>query len=577
MNKLTAIGLTALFFCLGGCSEKSTANSEQKISAADTPSIEQSNTSATQIEQAKSPEKPIQASNFEQVYAAITPEDFVDPIKTLASDEFEGRAPTSKGEELTLAYLTEQFSAAGFIPGNGDSYFQEVDLMEIVASPDMSLTIGGNKFKYKESMVLNSQREQNEITIENSELVFVGYGVNAPEYEWNDYEGLDVKGKTVVILVNDPGFENPQGGKFQGKTMTYYGRWSYKFEEASRQGAAAALIVHETAPASYGWSVVANSWSGPQYGLVSKDQGASRVAAEGWLSLSAAKTVFDDAGLNFDKEKAKAIKGPYSKSMNISASVRLNNSFKKSKSHNFIATLPGATRPNEHLIYTAHWDHLGKDENLEGDQIYNGAHDNATGTGAAVVMAKAFSKLNQKPQRSITFLIVTAEEQGLLGSKYYADNPVISLEQTVANINMDALNILGRTKDISVVGMGKSSLESNLKKAAKRQGRYLTQEDRPEAGYYYRSDHFSFAKQGIPALYAHGGSEPFDEATAAYRKKMNVIVTGCYHQVCDQYREGWDLGGIAEDAQLLFEVGLDVANAPQWPIWKPESEFQRLF
>ncbi len=515
------------------------------------------------------------SSNFEAVYDAITAERFREPLKTLASDEFEGRLPTTMGEEKTLAFLTSEFKKAGFQPGNGDSFLQEVALMEITANPDMQLQIGDNQFAYKEDMVASSKHEKPEVTLNDSELVFVGYGVNAPEYNWNDYEGLDVKGKTVVILVNDPGFENPDSGKFQGTTMTYYGRWSYKYEEASRQGAAGALIVHETAPASYGWSVVANSWSGPQYGLVSKDGGASRVSVEGWLTLDAAKKVFSDAGLDFEKEKANAMQGPYSKAMDITASVTVKNEFEKSKSHNFIATLPGAELPDEHIIYTAHWDHLGKDESLEGDQIYNGAHDNATGTAAAIVMANAFAELSSAPKRSVTFLIVTAEEQGLLGSKYYADNPVIPIDKTVANINMDAMNVLGKTKDVAVVGMGKSQMETYLEKAAKRQGRHLTQEDRPEAGYYYRSDHFSFAKQGVPALYAEGGTEPYDEDTAKYRKRMNVIVTGCYHQVCDQYRDNWDLSGIAQDTQMLFEVGYDVANAADWPAWNEQSEFQR--
>ena len=447
--------------------------------------------------------------------------------------------------------------------------------MEITADPNMTMTIGDNEFVYKTDMVASSKREQSVVSLEDSELVFVGYGVNAPEYDWNDYEGLDVTGKTVVILVNDPGFENPESGKFQGTTMTYYGRWSYKYEEASRQGAAGAIIVHETAPASYGWSVVANSWSGPQYGLVSPDKGASRVAVEGWLTLEAATKVFADAGLDFSAEKAKAMQGPYSKALGQAMTVTVNNTFKASKSYNVLATLPGTEIPDEHVIYTSHWDHLGKDESLEGDQIYNGAHDNATGTAAALVMAEAFTQLTPAPKRSISFLIVTAEEQGLLGSKYYADNPVIPLDKTVANINMDAMNVLGKTKDVAVIGMGKSDLEQELTVAAQRQGRVLAQEDRPEAGYYYRSDHFSFAKAGVPALYAKGGKEPFDEATAKYRKHMKVVVTGCYHQVCDKFREGWDLSGISQDTQLLMEVGYMVANKEAWPTWSESSEFQR--
>ena len=515
------------------------------------------------------------ASNFDSVYSSISDADIREPLKVLSSDEFEGRLPTTEGEKKTIDYLVSEFTKAGLQPGNGDSFLQKVALMEITADPDMTMTIGDNTFAYKEQMVASSKREQNSVSLEDSELVFVGYGVNAPEYDWNDYEGLDVKGKTVVMLINDPGFENPESGKFQGTTMTYYGRWSYKYEEASRQGAAGAIIVHETAPASYGWSVVANSWSGPQYGLVSADKGASRVAVEGWLTLDAAKKVFADAGLDFDTEKANAMQGPYSKTMDIKASVTVKNTFKKSESNNVIATLPGTEFPDEHIIYTAHWDHLGKDESKEGDQIYNGAHDNATGTAAMLAMAKAYSELTPAPKRSVSFLVVTAEEQGLLGSKFYASNPVIPIENTVANINMDAMNVLGKTKNVAVVGMGKSEMEDYLEGAAAKQGRTLTQEDRPEAGYYYRSDHFSFAKQGVPALYAEGGNEPADEETAKYRKRMNVIVTGCYHQVCDQYRDDWDLSGIVQDTQMLFDVGVGVANADTWPKWNEASEFQR--
>ena len=536
-----------------------------------------SNDSETKVSDTDTLATAQETTNFDSVYNSISDADIREPLKILSSDEFEGRLPTTEGEKKTIDYLVSQFKEAGLEPGNGDSYLQKVALMEITANPDMTMTIGDNRFAYKEDMVASSKREQASVSLNDSELVFVGYGVNAPEYKWNDYEGLDVEGKTVVILINDPGFENPKSGKFQGTTMTYYGRWSYKYEEASRQGAAAAIIVHESAPASYGWSVVANSWSGPQYGLVSEDKGASRVAVEGWLTLDAAKQVFSDAGLDFDAEKEKAMSGPYNKAMDITASVTVKNTFKKSESNNVIATLPGSAFADDHIIYTAHWDHLGKDESKEGDQIYNGAHDNATGSAAMIAMAKAYSSLTPKPKRSISFLVVTAEEQGLLGSKYYAANPVIPLEKTVANINMDAMNVLGKTKNVAVVGMGKSELETYLRAAAKKQGRVLTQEDKPEAGYYYRSDHFSFAKQGVPALYAEGGNEPADEETAKYRKRMNVIATGCYHQVCDEYRENWDMGGIVQDTQMLFDVGVNVANAPMWPKWNEGSEFQRQY
>ncbi|WP_395342335.1 M28 family metallopeptidase [Ningiella sp. W23] len=514
-------------------------------------------------------------ADFEAAYNSISTERLKNDIRVLSSDEFEGRLPTTEGETKTLDFLTAGFTEAGFKPGNGDSFFQQVDLMQITADPDMTLRIGENEFVYKVNMVASSKREVPSIELSESPIVFLGYGVNAPEYDWNDYDQVDVSGKTVIVLVNDPGFAAADSGKFQGSTMTYYGRWSYKYEEASRQGADAVFIVHETAPASYGWSVVANSWSGPQYGLVSPDQGQSRVKVEGWLSRDAAIKVFADAGLDFDQEKEKALQGPYSQALDLSASVTVNNSIEKSKSYNVFASLPGSELPDEHIIYTAHWDHLGKDETKDGDQIYNGAHDNATGTAAIIEMARAFASLEVAPKRTISMLVVTAEEQGLLGSKYYAENPIIPLDKTVANINMDAMNILGPTKDVSVVGMGKSELESYLEKAATNQGRVLTQEDRPEAGYYYRSDHFSFAKLGVPALYAKGGSQPINDEIAQYRKRMNVIVTGCYHQVCDQFRETWNFEGITEDTQLLFEVGYDLANTSDWPQWNATSEFQR--
>lgn len=516
-----------------------------------------------------------QPDNFEQTYDEINETQLKVHIKTLSSDEFEGRAPTTIGETKTLNYLVENFKQLGYQPGNGDSFLQSVELLEMTADPDMTMTLGSHSFNYKEGMVASTKREKETVTLNNSELVFVGYGVNAPEYDWNDYAGLDVKGKTVVILVNDPGFENPQGGKFQGKSMTYYGRWTYKYEEASRQGAEAAIIVHEMAPASYGWSVVANSWSGPQYSLVTDNGNADRVAVEGWISLDAAQKVFTEAGLDFFEQKKMALQGPYSKALTLDASVTIKSSMKRSVSSNVIATLPGSSRPDEHIIYTAHWDHLGKDESKEGDNIYNGAHDNATGMASALAVAQSFAKLNKRPARSITFLVVTAEEQGLLGSKYYSEQPIIPLDKTVANINMDAMNILGSTKDVSVIGMGKSELEDYLQKAASKQGRYLTEEGRPEAGYYYRSDHFSFAKQGVPALYAKGGNEPIDEETAQYRKRMNVIQQGCYHQVCDKFRKNWDFSGIRQDTQLLYEVGYDLAVSDDWPKWSDSSEFQR--
>ena len=509
-------------------------------------------------------------------YNSIQADEIAKHVKVLASDEFGGRAPSSEGEKLTLDYLTKEFTALGFEPGNGDSFFQEVPLVSLEADSDMVLNIGGKDYQYKKDMVMGSSRISAQEGIENSELVFVGYGVNAPEYNWNDYEGLDVKGKTVVMLVNDPGFATKDPALFTGDAMTYYGRWTYKYEEASRQGAAGAIIIHETAPASYPWSVVENSWSGEQFGFVKENNNMDRVAVEGWVTVDVAKELFSKAGLDFETAKANAAKGAYHVDMgDLTATVNVKNTIKKSVSYNFIATLPGSKTPDEHIIYSAHWDHLGTDKNRKGDQIYNGAHDNATGTAGMIEVAEAFTKLGKRPDRSMTFLAVTAEEQGLLGSKYYAANPVIPANKTVANINMDSLNLLGKVKDISVVGIGKSQMDELLATAAKEQGRKVSGDPKPSSGGYYRSDHFAFANMGVPAMYAGGGTQAFDEETANYRKRMSLVLRGCYHQPCDRYRDEWDLSGAVQDLQLFYKVGFDISQQSQWPTWNENSEFQR--
>ncbi|WP_288989039.1 M28 family metallopeptidase [uncultured Pseudoalteromonas sp.] len=509
-------------------------------------------------------------------YNSIQADEIAKHVKVLASNEFGGRAPSSEGEKLTLDYLTKEFTALGFEPGNGDSFFQEVPLVSLEADSDMVLNIGGKDYQYKKDMVMGSSRISAQEGIENSELVFVGYGVNAPEYNWNDYEGLDVKGKTVVMLVNDPGFATKDPALFTGDAMTYYGRWTYKYEEASRQGAAGAIIIHETAPASYPWSVVENSWSGEQFGFVKENNNMDRVAVEGWVTVDVAKELFSKAGLDFENAKANAAKGAYHVDMgDLTATVNVKNTIKKSVSYNFIATLPGSKTPDEHIIYSAHWDHLGTDKNRKGDQIYNGAHDNATGTAGMIEVAEAFTKLGKRPDRSMTFLAVTAEEQGLLGSKYYAANPVIPANKTVANINMDSLNLLGKVKDISVVGIGKSQMDELLATAAKEQGRTVSGDPKPSSGGYYRSDHFAFANMGVPAMYAGGGTQAFDEETANYRKRMSLVLRGCYHQPCDRYRDEWDLSGAVQDLQLFYKVGFDISQQTQWPTWNENSEFQR--
>ncbi|MBU2880988.1 M28 family peptidase [Psychrosphaera sp. B3R10] len=521
---------------------------------------------------------PLFAANdkMSAAYLSISDQDLATHVKEIASDKYMGRLPTGPGEQLMLDYLTTNFKKYGFQPGNGDSFLQPVDLVEIVASEDQVLTLGNKKYQFRKDMVMGTSRTSELEKLKNSELVFVGYGINAPEYNWNDYANVDMKGKTAVILVNDPGFESGDDSKFQGKTMTYYGRWTYKYEEASRQGAAGAIIIHETAPASYGWSVVENSWTGPQYGLWKDDGNKSRVAVEGWIQRNVAVELFNQAGLDFETYKKQAMKKPTAVNLSgLKASVVVNSKVKKSTSYNFIATLPGAKRPDEHIIYTAHWDHIGFDDTKKGDKIYNGAHDNATGIAGLLELGQAFSILKNRPDRSITVLAVTAEEQGLLGSKFYAENPIIPLNKSVANINMDSLNILGKVKEVAVQGLGKSELDNYLTVAAAKQNRTLIKGKNPSAGYYYRSDHFNFAKVGVPALYAGNGETPVDEKTAKYSKKMKLVVRGCYHQPCDEYRRNWDLTGAQQDVQLFFDIGYSLSTNEDWPKWSKTSEFQR--
>jgi len=509
-------------------------------------------------------------------YNSINKKQLTEHIKILASDEFEGRAPSTKGEKLTLDYLTKHLTDIGFKPGNGDSFLQAVPMVSIEASPEMALTIGGESYEYGHEMVMGSSRITDFAELKNSDLVFVGYGINAPEYSWNDYKDLDVKGKTVVILVNDPGFATQDPAVFNGNAMTYYGRWTYKYEEASRQGAEGAIIIHETAPASYNWSVVEHSWTGAQFGFVREDKNKDRVAVEGWVNSDVAKELFAKAGLDFEQAKAQAAKGSYHVDMgDLTATVAVNNTVKESVSYNFIATLPGSTTPDEHILYTAHWDHLGKDTSLTGDQVYNGAVDNASGTAALIEVAEAFAKLPAAPERSITIMAVTAEEQGLLGSKFYAANPVIPAAKTVANINMDALNVDGRSKDVSVYGLGQSQLDDYLTAAVKKQNRVISGDPRPAAGIYYRSDHFAFANIGVPALYAKSGKEPVDEATKALREELKESLGKCYHNLCDEYSEQWDLSGAVEDIQAFFEVGYELSKENTWPEWSKTSEFKR--
>jgi Zn-dependent M28 family amino/carboxypeptidase len=501
---------------------------------------------------------------------------FSQHMAVLAADSLEGRKPFTKGEEKTLRYLKAQFEALGLQPGNGDSYFQEVPMVEIKSTPAGPLKIEGKSgnisLNYLDDFVGGSRHIANEVQLKNSELIFAGYGIVAPEYNWNDYAGLDVKGKTVVVLVNDPGFTDST--LFKGKTMTYYGRWTYKFEEAARQGAAGVLIVHDTRPASYGWTVVRSGWSKSKLYLEADDNNKSRAMMEGWITMDSAKKLFKLAGVS-DALLTDAGKKDFKPvPLGVHTSMTIHNQIKKSKSNNVLAVWPGTDRKDEYIIYSAHWDHLGVGEAVNGDSIYNGAADNATGVAALYEIANAFVKEKNKPSRSILFLAVTAEEQGLLGSEYYTTHPVYPVNKTVADINMDVLQPFGKMKDIILVGKGQSELDDYADAVAQKQGRTTRGEPDPSGGWYFRSDHFNFAKIGIPALYIENGSDSNEHGEKWGEEQKKDYNDNRYHAPADEYSPSWDLSGTIEDMQLLFEVGLKLANESTFPGWKAGSEFK---
>jgi Zn-dependent M28 family amino/carboxypeptidase len=511
----------------------------------------------------------------------IDTERYAAHLATLASDEFEGRAPGTRGERLTLNYLVEQFAALGLMPGYGDSYLQPVPMVELTNEARSSIEIvdedGSYSLTYPEQMIIGSRRlGTTPHGVEDSELVFVGYGIVAPEYDWNDYEGLDVAGKTVVMLVNDPGYATGDAELFNGNAMTYYGRWTYKYEEAARQGAAAAIIVHETEPASYGWDVVINSWSGAQFEL--GDAGnAPIMALEGWITVETADALFARAGLDFAAEKQRAETNaftPVSLGGRATASVR--NSVREGLSYNVVASIPGSERPDEAIVYLAHWDHLGRNLAIPGSAgIYNGAIDNASGTAALLEIARLYQQAGA-PARTVLFLAVTLEEYGLLGSRYYANNPVVPPGQTVAAINMDAMSLIGPTHDVVVVGHGSSELEEILVEAVAVQGREVVPEPTPQAGFYYRSDHFNFARAGIPALYAKGGVDHREHGREYGLAQERDYRDVRYHKPADEFNPDWDLRGVAEDLELLYVVGRQVAEGESWPNWYPGNEFRAI-
>ena len=530
----------------------------------------------------KKVDAPVDAGAFPEVTVPELSEATMKEVtKTLSSDEFEGRAPGSAGEEKTVSYLVEKFKAAGLEPGNGDSWFQEVGLVEINAKNMSSLSVTGKdgaamEFAPAKDFVAVTYREEPKIDVTDSDIVFVGYGVNAEAQGWNDYEGVDVKGKTVLILVNDPDFGTESlDGPFGGKAMTYFGRWTYKFEEAARQGAAAAFVIHDTEPAAYGWNVVESSWTGPQFYAESATAGSDQTMANGWVQKDVAKKLFEAAGVDMTKALADAkVKGFKAIDMGLKAGLNFENDISKKNSKNVIGILKGAKRPDEYVFYTGHWDHLGRcTPAANGDDICNGAVDNATGSAALVALAEGF-KAQGAPDRSVVFLAVTAEESGLLGSKYYADNPIFPLAKTVGGVNMDAFSMAGPAKNLTVVGKGKSELDLFLNAAAEQEGRVPEANPEPEKGYYYRSDHFSFAKLGVPMVYFEGGQDLVDGGVAAGEAAGKDYQDNRYHQPSDEYDENWDWSGVMADLRLYYRVGRMLAMSEAWPNWNEGDEFK---
>lgn len=503
-------------------------------------------------------------------------------LKPLASDEFMGRMPFTQGEKITLAYLEEQYKKIGLEPGNGTSYLQEVPMVEITATsaPQMTVSAASTKFTLEglKDYVLWTERADTEtINLENEELIFAGFGIVAPEYNWNDYEGLDVKDKIVLVMVNDPGFGSTDSTFFKGNTMTYYGRWVYKYQEAARQGAKGCIIIHDDVAAGYGFYVVQNNWNASKLFLDTRGKDIYYCATVGWVTQPAAKKLFETAGLDWATTISGARKpGFKGMSMNLKLSTSLQVKTRFDKSYNVIGKITGAKQPDEYIIYSSHWDHLGIGKaDQDGDTIYNGALDNATGTAGLLELAKGFTSLKSKPNRTVIFLAVTAEEQGLWGSEYYAQNPIYPKEKTVANINMDGLNPYGKTKDIVVVGIGQSELEDYLKQEAGLMGRYVSPEPNPVAGYYFRSDHFCFAKVGIPALYTNNGIDLVDQGKDYGRQLQEEYVAKYYHKPSDEYDPShWNLEGAVDDLKLLFQVGKRLSFEKTWPQWKANSEFK---
>jgi len=517
---------------------------------------------------------------------AITAPDLLKHIKVLASDEFEGRAPGSKGEELSVNYVTEQFKTLGLKPGNPNgTYTQEVPLAGITSAPTASFTIGDKKMdlKFPDDYVASSARLQDHIIAENTDVVFVGYGVVAPEFGWDDYKDVDVRGKTILMLINDPAIPDPADAAkldskmFKGSAMTYYGRWTYKYEIAAQKGAAAAVIIHETVPAAYPYSVVMTSWAKENFEIDAPNKNMDAVQIRSWITLDVAKRLLADSGQDFEALKKAALSKEFRPvALKAKANFDLKQTVRTFKSRNVVGKIEGSDPKlkEEWIMYSAHWDHLGRHEELKGDQIFNGAVDNATGTAGLIELAAGYAKLSPAPRRSVLFVATTAEEAGLLGAKYYAEHPLYPFEKTLADINMDGLSVWGKTRDIEDLSFGNSDLDDMLAAAATRHGRVMNPNSQPEKGGFYRADQFEFSKVGLPSLYTGAGKDLIGKPPGFGQEKKDEFVAKHYHQPSDQVDPAWDVSGGAEDLQLLFEVGYQVANGDKFPEWKPGTEFK---
>ncbi len=522
---------------------------------------------------------PNTASGDTEGLDAFNTDTLVSYIKTLSSDDFQGRKPFTEGETKTIGFLQNEFKQVVLEAGNGNSYLQDVPMVDILSHPDPNMQVKSSKgdFQLKglEEYSISTPQTDSIISLNNTPVVYAGYGVVAPEYNWNDYAGLDVKGKIVMVLVNDPGFNNGDTTLFKGKTMTYYGRWTYKFEEAARQGAKGCLVIHSTAAASYPFSVAANGWNNSALRLDNK--GEKLLDVQGWITTEAAKKLIVAGGQDSGILAKADIRGFKGVALNETVSTNIRTKVVRNQSHNVIGKITGSKYPNEYIIFTAHWDHLGigtPDKN--GDSIYNGALDNASGTAGLIEFAKAWKNMKTPPERTLVFLAVTGEEQGLLGSSYYAKNPVYPVEKTIANLNVDEVNNYGKAKDITIVGQGQSDMEDLLTEEAKKRGRYITYDPTPEAGHYFRSDHFSFAKVGIPALAQGFGIDVVGKGKEYGKKMQDAFNEQHYHQPSDQYESSWDLSGAIDDLQLLFLVSKRLAYGHYFPGWKDGSEFKAI-